>query len=107
MISRSVIFFLLLCISGSALAIVLGGSNLGVLGYPDTSCRKPIKPFKPYSFNSSSEIDLYNNEVDLYNMLNQQYFSCVKEYLENAGNDIKRINEKMDEAIGEAKRPSF
>jgi hypothetical protein len=68
---------------------------------------KPSKPIKPYSFNSRWEIDSYNSQVDSYNMERQRYVGCVKDYLEYASNDIKRIEERMDEAIEEAKRPSF
>ncbi len=105
--SCTFLFFLLLSLSGSAFAIVIGGTNLGFSGYPDHSCRKPNKPFKPYSFNSRWEVDSYNSQVDSYNYEHQRYIACVKEYLENADNDIKRIQEKMEEAIAEAKRPSF
>ena len=83
-------------------AAVYGGSNLGYGGYPSHSCIKPVTPFKPYSFNNKWEIDLYNSQVDLYNMQFRQYLNCIKEYLENANNDIKRIQEKSQDAIDEA-----
>lgn len=101
------LLLLLVSVSSSMFAIVLGGSNLVISTYPDHSCMKPSKPIKPYSFNSRWEIDSYNSQVDSYNMEHQLYVGCVKDYLENASNDIKRIEEKMDEAIEEAKRPSF
>lgn len=104
---RATLLLLLVSLSGSVFAIVFGGTNLGILGYPDHSCLKPTKPIKPYSFNSRWEIDSYNSQVDSYNMERQRYVGCVKEYLENSGNDIKRIEEKMEEAIAEAKQPSF
>src|SRR4030067_623103 len=105
MMCRATLLLLLASLSGAVIAIASGGTNLGILGYPDHSCFKPNKPFKPYSFNSSWEIDSYNSQVDSYNMGRQLYVSCVKEYLERAGNDIKRIEEKMDEAIAQEKRP--
>lgn len=101
------LLLLLGSLSNSALAIVIGGTNLGVFGYPDHSCRKPHKPIKPYSLNSRWEVDSYNRQVDSYNFELQRYIACMKEYLENASNDMKRIEEKMEEAIAEAKRPSF
>ena len=104
---RATLLLLLASLSGSVFAIVLGGTNLGVFGYPDHTCRKPNKPLKPYSFNSRWEIDSYNSQVDSYNLERQRYIDCVKEYLENASNDIKRIEEKIEETIAEAKRPSF
>jgi len=101
------LFLLLASLSSSALAIVIGGTNLGAFGYPDHSCRKPNKPIKPYSFNSRWEVDSYNRQVDSYNFELQRYIACMKEYLENASNDMKRIEEKMEEAVAEVKRPSF
>lgn len=89
----------------SAGAIVLGGTNLGVLGYPELECRKPYdKPRKPYSFNNQWEVDQYNREVTRYNDELQQYKHCVVEYLENAENDILRIREAMEEAVADARR---
>lgn len=38
-------------------AVVFGGSNIGIMGYPSHDCIKPNKPFKPYSFNSQWEIE--------------------------------------------------
>ena len=103
---RIVALLLLVSVSSSVFAIVFGGSNLVISVYPDHSCIKPSKPFKPYNFQSRWEIDSYNSQVDLYNIERQLYVDCIKVYLENASNDIKRIEEKMDEAIEEAKRPS-
>jgi hypothetical protein len=82
--------------------MVFGGSNLGLGGYPSNSCTKPIKPTRPYTFDSQWEIDSYNREVDRYNSNFRDYIDCIKEYLDNADNDIKRIKEKAQEAIDEA-----
>lgn len=101
------LLLVLVSLSGSVFAIVLGGTNLEFSGYPDHSCRKPNKPIKPYSLDRQWEVDSYNRQVDLYNFERQRYITCMKEYLENAGNDIKRIEEKMEAAVAEAKRPSF
>lgn len=105
--NRVALLLLLAIFSSSVLAFVIGGSNLGILGYSDHTCRKPIKPIKPYSFNTRQEVDSYNNQVESYNMEYQHYVSCIKEYLENANNDIKRIEEKMDDAITEVKKTSY
>lgn len=83
-------------------AVVFGGSNLGLFGYPSHSCFKPTKPFKPYSLDSQWEVDIYNIEVDFYNSQLQQYSSCIDVYIESANNDIKRIKEKAQEAIDDA-----
>ena len=83
-------------------AMIFGGSNFSITGYPSHSCMKPTKPYKPYSFNSQLEIDSYNTEVEFYNSELEQYLSCIDEYIENVNNDIKRIKEKAQEAIDEA-----
>jgi hypothetical protein len=84
-----------------AYAVVFGATNFGFSGYPDHTCLKPNKPFKPYSFNSEWEVNSYNNDVDYYNSQLQQYFGCIDEYIEGAKNDIKRIENKAKEAIDE------
>ena len=76
----------------SAWAFVIGGSNFGFGGYPDHYCNQP---YKPYDFSSNWEIENYNQEL-------RQYISCIEEYAENAKNDIKRIIDKVDQAIEEA-----
>ncbi|HEX4304095.1 MAG TPA: hypothetical protein VHZ78_14960 [Rhizomicrobium sp.] len=91
-------------ISSDANAVVFGGSNLGFMGYPDSSCRKPYsKPVRPYNFSSQFDIDSYNRQVDEYNFELDHYIRCVKEYVENANNDINRIKEKADDLITDAK----
>ena len=66
--SLLVIFVLLVvAMFAKAYAIVLGGSNLGVLGYPSPSCH--LYSRDEYSVNS--------------------YINCINEYVENANNDIK------------------
>ncbi len=83
---------------------VFGGSNLGFSGYPESSCFKPSKPTKPYS-SDRWQIESYNMQVQQYNSAWNLYISCVKEYLEDANNDIKRIQEKMEEEIDKVKAP--
>lgn len=90
-------------LTSSASAIVIGGSNLGPLGYPSHRCTAPYnKPIEPYQFNYQWEIDQYNMEVDRYNRDLEWYFDCIKEYIENANNDVQRIQEEVDSAIMEA-----
>jgi len=78
--------------SGSAWAIVIGGSNFSVMGYPDHRCYKPSRPYGP--------IDQW--AADRYNSYMRIYRDCVIDYLDNAENDIKRIKEKMQGAVDEA-----
>lgn len=79
-------------VSGTSWAIVIGGSNLGVFGYPEHDCVKPRRPLPP--------VDQW--AADSYNRDARRYRDCMIEYLENAENDIKRIKEKMEEVVDEA-----
>jgi hypothetical protein len=91
-------------VSGPVAAFVIGGSNFGMFGYPSADCRKPDKPRRPFSPASEWEIDRYNGDVQTYNDEIEGYIRCVREYVENGQNDIKRVREKMQEAIDRAKR---
>jgi hypothetical protein len=85
-------------------AVVFGGSNLGVFGYPEADCRRPEPPTRPFQPTSQWEIDTYNSEVDSYNNDLRQFIACTREYLDNAQADIKRVQERMQEAIDRARR---
>ena len=100
----SVLLTALVAISFDAKSVVLGGSNLPIGIYADHACRKPDKPTQPYDLSNSFAIDSYNLQVQTYNDELDRYYRCMKEYLENASNDIRRIREKMKEAVDEAKR---
>ena len=94
--------FLMLTLSIPANALIFGGTILGFTGYDDNSCfLYSTKPYQPYEFNSQYEIDSYNMEVESYNTALNQYRQCITEYIENADNDIKRIQEKVNKAIDE------
>ncbi|HIC40882.1 MAG TPA: hypothetical protein EYO74_05710 [Piscirickettsiaceae bacterium] len=73
-----------------------------MFGYPSHDCYKPIKPYKPISFDDQWSVDQYNMEVENYNSQLQIYISCIEDFVDNANNDIKRIREKAEEAINEA-----
>lgn len=88
-----VVVFISFAMMTPVAAMVIGGSNLGFSGYPEPSCRKPIKP---YQFVDDYEVSSYNMEVD-------RYISCVREYVDNANNDIDRIREAAQLAISEAR----
>lgn len=90
--------------SGSAAAIVFGGSNLSLSRYPEHDCNPPYsKPTRPYS-NDEWAIRSYNNEVDRYNDDMREFRQCALDYIENANNDIKRIQEGIQNVIDEAER---
>ena len=77
-----------------AAAIVFGGTNLGLFGYPEPNCSQP---FKLFEFTDEWERDQFISEVE-------SYMSCVREYVDNANNDVKRVIEARDNAIDEANR---
>jgi hypothetical protein len=105
MYRRTALFLVSMSFSMLAPAAVTGGTNLGaLLNYPGHSCRKPVKPVKPDSFNSQWEIETYNQQVGTYNSDVPLYASCIKTYFENAKNDIKRIEEKMDRVAAEVNK---
>lgn len=93
--------------SGYASSFVIGPSNFGFGGYPEPNCRKPIKPTKPYSMSESWEVDMYNNRVRSYNAELQTYVLCVRNYVEAANLDVKRIQERVEELVSEAERDYY
>jgi len=95
-----------LILSADAGAYVFGGSNLGIMGYPDPTCMKPYdKPTKPFDLTDHFAVDQYNADVERYNEELDRYIRCIKEYLANADSDRQRISEKEDEVIAKAKSP--
>ena len=81
-------------------ALVLGGTNFGIGGYPRFSSSKPTKPFTSYFSNntvSKREYDNYRNSV-------LDYVEKAQTYLDNADNDIKRIKEIKEEVIDTANK---
>ncbi|AGH97815.1 hypothetical protein A11S_995 [Micavibrio aeruginosavorus EPB] len=89
----SFVFFVFLVWAENSYAYVIGGSNLGFSGYPEADC---VVPYKPYEFLDEYEVERYNRNLE-------EYVTCIKEYLENADNDIRRIQEAAEAAIREAK----
>ena len=99
---RILVFLILTGSQGSSFGYVIGGSNLGFLGYEEHSCTKPTPPYKPFSLDNQWEIERYNLGVDSYNRELEIFYDCITEYIENAENDIKRIREAINEAIDTA-----
>ena len=103
LITVTIFLFIIFYSVSVTFAIVFGGSNLGIFGYPKHTCTKPYsKPYKPYQFNSQWEIDSYNSDVESYNMDVSQYLTCIREYADNGKNDMDRIREAINDAINEA-----
>lgn len=64
-----------------AFAYVVGGSNLGYVGYPEFDAYLPYNP-------SRYDIEIYINDA--------------QEYIDNCNNDIQRILEAQQNAINTA-----
>lgn len=86
-----IFLFLILSICSNANALVIGGSNLGVMGYSEFN---EITPSQPYSYDEYN-FNMYQNDTEMY--VNQ-----AKEYVENCNRDIERIKEKQQDAINKA-----
>lgn len=93
----------LIGLPGGALAYVYGDTNFDFAGYPDPTCHKPVKPYRPLPGAGRFAIQSYNFEVDRYNLDLEAYNRCIRQYVEAAQNDMERIKEKALGAIAEAK----
>ena len=92
---------LAVCIATSAMAYVIGGSNLGYSGYPEHKCFKPSKPIKPFDVNDQMQVDFYKRQVLTYNLQLSSYAECIKDYVNNAKLDMQRIQEAAKQAVDE------
>lgn len=72
--------------------------------YPEPDCDAPYsKPNRPYS-NDEWAIDQYNREVERYNREMREFRECGVEYVDNANNDIRRIQEAVQDLVSESNR---
>lgn len=87
---------LIISIGLFAYSYVIGGSNLGVMGYPSFSASKPYQPYAATTYVSgsySSVKTVSKWEYDSYKRDVESYVSDAKEFIENGNNDIKRIQD--------------
>ncbi len=102
-------FTLIICcaiaFSYQSVAVVSGGSNLGLSGYPEHSCGlKPMEPVaETYMRDPEWETEINDMQMDGYDALLSMYVDCINEYVNNANNDIKRIREAISAASDAAK----
>lgn len=82
---------LLLSIASAATGFVIGGSNLGFLGYTAFSQIAPSKPYVKDQWAAQN----YEQEV-------RSYRNAAIRYIEDANNDIKRIREEANNAARKA-----
>ena len=83
------VLFLFLLSSGPAFSRY-GSSNMGIGGYPESSCTEPHPPYT----NDKWAWDNFKEEVSSYGR-------CVNDYVEAAKNDQEEITEKANQTIRE------
>jgi hypothetical protein len=107
------LIFVLAFVPSVVIAAETDSSNSVISEYPKHICFPPPKPTDPGAFNGqldveqdveeyNSELADYNSKVEDYNLQIQTYRSCIREYVSSAKTDIKKIKEKISEAIKEA-----
>lgn len=104
---------IILILIPSGVTAEIYGSDSVISEYPGHTCSPPPKPTDPGTFKGkqdiegeveryNSEIADYNSRVEVYNLQIQSYRNCIREYIGNAKLDIKKIKQKISEAIYEA-----
>jgi hypothetical protein len=103
------LIFVLALVPSGVIAAETDSSGSVISEYPTHTCSAPPKPTEPGAFNGQQDVEQYNSEiadynskVGDYNLQIQSYRSCIREYISSAKNDIKKIKEKISEAIKEA-----
>lgn len=76
----------LLAVLALGSSIIVGGSNLGMRGYPTHMCINPVKG---------------DYTADRYAEHYKRYRDCMAEYIANAKNDARHINGLVEEAEAE------
>lgn len=101
-LSVSLFLVLLLGLPGLAFAQAAGDSLLGPAGYPSHRCTKPARPNLPGEVRTQAELLMHEDQVRQYNQQAKAYTDCINAYLKVAGDDARRIQSRMDEAVAEA-----
>lgn len=95
---KKAIMLIMFCVASTsniASGFVFGGSNFPPLTpYPRHSCIKPIESVSISRYDPAWARDHHNREME-------QYRDCIKTYIGNAKNDIKRIQEIINDVIDE------
>lgn len=84
-----------------------GASNLAAdWRYPEPACSKPTPPVSLSQTGATgAQMSQYALTVEQYNKRSSAYTKCVNTYLDNANEDIRRIQQKMDAAVAAANAP--
>ena len=72
-------------------------------GVPN-DCNKPTEPYKPYSFISKHEVEMYNMELEMFKLDLEAYKGCLKEFIVEQNNSIKNHMNAKKSSIEELKR---
>ena len=112
--SLIMLIFALTLFPSVVIAAETDSSNSVFSEYPSHTCSPPpAKPGELSLFSGdkyaekevekyNSEIADFNSEVEDYNSQTEIYRKCIKEYIGIANADMRKINEKISEAIKEA-----
>lgn len=65
---------------------------------PSPSCYEPVKPFKPYTFNSQWEVNSYNNAIDMYRIEVNNFRNCLQNFIDEQNEAIKKHLNAIDAA---------
>jgi hypothetical protein len=78
--------------------VFIGTTLIADMFQPSPSCYEPIKPFKPYSFNSQWEVDLYNDAIRMYGIEINNFRNCIQNFIDEQNMAIKKHLDAIDEA---------
>ena len=101
--------------AASALAADSGGSNIALTEYPGPKCVRPHLDKSGSGSNAQlmgagavgANVGMLGSDAKIkqYNALMDVYNSCLRAYVENGNADMKRIQDRVQAAIDEAKAP--
>lgn len=84
-------------------ASAAAGSNLPGEGYPAPACgEKPQIPERPETFDTEAAVAGYNAKVEIYNATMERFVTCMRQYVANAAEDVRRIRALADKAVERA-----
>ena len=96
-----VLVIALLAAPAAAQPLSTGGTNMPPDFYPKPKCEPAGKlPFQPG--NNPDAMNSYNLKVRTYNQRAAALNICMKDYVDNAQNDINTIQKTVRDAVAEA-----
>ena len=96
-----VLIFALLAAPAAAQPLSTGGTNMTPDFYPRSKCepvgKAPVRPG-----NNPDAMNTYNMKVRVFNQKVAAMNLCMKNYVENAQNDINAVQKTVRDAVAEA-----